>query len=354
MVIILFDNYECVEACCSEENCPHQPGKIKGAPMTKSNYPQIPSSEITPKEAYLTRRDFIKTAGLVAGGIVLAACAPQALGSDDSEPTAAPVSPTIVSKTDELGDPVNSYEDITNYNNYYEFTTNKEGVAQLAEGFPTSPWDVQVYGLVNNPRTYSVDDLIGKFQPEERIYRLRCVEAWSMVIPWVGFPLSKLLQEVEPTSDAKYVRFETIFKPEEMPGQNSPFYPWPYQEGLRMDEAMKDLTLLATGMYGGELPPQNGGGIRLVVPWKYGFKSIKAVIKIELVADRPSTLWNTIAPDEYGFYSNVNPNVDHPRWSQATERRIGEFARRETLLFNGYGDQVGDLYTGKDWELIYR
>jgi methionine sulfoxide reductase catalytic subunit len=322
--------------------------------MTKTHYPQIPSSEVIPKEAYLSRRDFIKAAGVVAGSVVLAACAPQTLGSNDSEPEAPPADPTIASKTDELGDPVNSYEDITNYNNYYEFTTVKEGVARLAEDFPTSPWDVQVYGLVNNPRTYSVDDLIGKFQPEERIYRLRCVEAWSMVIPWVGFPLWKLLQEVEPTSDAKFIRFETIFKPEEMPGQKNPLYPWPYQEGLRLDEAMNDLTLLATGMYGGELPPQNGGGIRLVVPWKYGFKSIKAVVKIELVTDQPATLWNTIAPNEYGFYSNVNPKVDHPRWSQATERRIGELKRRETLMYNGYAEQVGAMYTGMDWELIYR
>jgi methionine sulfoxide reductase catalytic subunit len=322
--------------------------------MTKPNYPQIPSSEITPKEAYLSRRDFIKAAGVIAGSVALAACAPQAVGSNEPKAEATPVDPTIAAKTDELGDPVNSYDDITNYNNYYEFTTVKEGVAPLAEDFPTSPWDVQVYGLVNNPRTYNVDDLIRKFQPEERIYRLRCVEAWSMVIPWVGFPLWKLLKDVEPASEAKYVRFETIFNPEEMPGQKNPLYPWPYQEGLRMDEAMHDLTLLATGLYGGELPPQNGGGIRLVVPWKYGFKSIKAVIKIELVADEPPTMWSTIAPDEYGFYANVNPNVDHPRWSQATERRIGEFQRRETLMLNGYADQVGSLYTGMDWENVYR
>jgi sulfoxide reductase catalytic subunit YedY len=321
--------------------------------MTKTNYPRIPSSEITPKEAYLSRRDFIKAAGVVAGSMVLAACAPQVLGSGDTEPAAAPADPTIAAKTDELGDPVNSYEDITHYNNYYEFTTNKEGVARLAEDFPTSPWDVQVYGLVNNPQTYSVDDLISKFQPEERIYRLRCVEAWSMVIPWVGFPLWKLLQDVGPTSDAKYVRFETILNPDEMPGQGSPFYPWPYQEGLHLDEAMNDLSLLATGLYGGELPAQNGGGIRLVVPWKYGFKSIKAVVKVELTADEPETMWNTIAPNEYGFYANVNPNVDHPRWSQATERRIGELQRRETLMFNGYEEQVADLYAGMDLELNY-
>jgi methionine sulfoxide reductase catalytic subunit len=205
-----------------------------------------------------------------------------------------------------------------------------------------------VYGLVNKPKTFSVEELIKKFQPDERIYRLRCVEAWSMVIPWMGFPLSKLLNEVEPTSDAKFLSFKSVLLPDEMPGQKSPYYPWPYQEGLRLDEAMHDLTLLATGLYGGELPAQNGGGIRLVVPWKYGFKSIKAVIKIELVAEAHVTMWSEISPYEYGFYANVNPTVDHPRWSQASERRIGELSRRKTLMFNGYADQVASLYDGMD------
>ncbi len=307
--------------------------------------PKIPSSEITPKHVYLSRRDFIKAAGVLAGSMALAACAP-----DLAEPaeSAAPADPAVSAKTDELGDPVNSFEDITNYNNYYEFTTDKEGVARLAKGFQTSPWDVEVSGLVKNPRKFGVEDLVKSFPPEERIYRLRCVEAWSMVIPWMGFPLSKLLSLVEPTSDAKYVRFETVFKPEEMPGLRQPGYPWPYQEGLRLDEAMHDLTLLATGLYGGELPPQSGGGIRLVVPWKYGFKSIKAIVKIELTAEQPATLWSDIAPSEYGFYANVNPQVDHPRWSQASERRIGEFARRDTLMFNGYAEQVAGLYAGMD------
>jgi sulfoxide reductase catalytic subunit YedY len=254
---------------------------------------------------------------------------------------------------DELGDPANTFQDITNYNNYYEFTTSKEGVARMAQGFQTSPWEVEVYGLVERPKKYSVDDLIRQFQPEERIYRLRCVEAWSMVIPWVGFPLAELLKEAGPTSDAKYVRFETVFKPEEMPGQRSSLYPWPYQEGLRLDEAYHDLAILATGLYGGELPAQNGGGIRLVVPWKYGFKSIKAVIKIEATADEPSTLWNDIAPNEYGFYANVNPQVDHPRWSQRNERRIGERGRRDTLLFNGYAEQVAQLYEGMDLSVYF-
>lgn len=315
--------------------------------------PTIRSSDITPKEVYLSRRAFIKAAGVLAGSVVLASCAP-----------ATPVTPPADSNTpstlagaeglmDELGDAATSYRDVTNYNNYYEFTTDKAGVAPLARDFLTSPWDVEVYGLVNQPRTYNVDDLVKKFQPEERIYRLRCVEAWSMVIPWVGFPLWKLLKDVEPTSDAKYVRFETTFQPDKMPGLKQPFYPWPYQEGLRLDEAMHDLTLLATGLYGGELPPQNGGGIRLVAPWKYGFKSIKAVVKIELTDTQPKTLWSEIAPNEYGFYANVNPEVDHPRWSQRTERRIGELSRRATLMFNGYTEQVASLYTGMDLSKYY-
>jgi sulfoxide reductase catalytic subunit YedY len=311
----------------------------------------VTSSEITPKSAYLSRRDFMKAAGVIAGSVALAACAPALSDAPSVQPT--PANPAVAQKSDELGDKVNSFEDITNYNNFYEFTTDKQGVAPLAAKFQTSPWDVEVSGLVKNPRKYGVEDLVKKFQPEERIYRLRCVEAWSMVIPWVGFPISKLLNEVEPTSDAKYVRFETLFKPEDFPGQKQPFYPWPYQEGLRMDEALHDLAILATGLYGGELPAQNGGGIRLVVPWKYGFKSIKAIVKIELVAEEPATMWKAIAPNEYGFYANVNPQVDHPRWSQASERRIGEFARRDTLMFNGYAEQVASLYSGMDLSRNY-
>jgi len=255
--------------------------------------------------------------------------------------------------TDELGDPANSYEDITNYNNYYEFTTDKQGVASLAPKFNPNPWTVEVYGLVNNPTTFGMEDLLSKFTQEERIYRLRCVEAWSMVIPWTGFTLASLLKEVEPTSDAKYVRFESVYRPKEMPGQKSPFYPWPYQEGLRLDEAMNDLTLLATGLYGMPMPNQSGAPIRLVVPWKYGFKSIKAITKIELVAEQPTTLWSMVGPNEYGFYSNVNPNHPHPRWSQATERRVGELGRRKTLMFNGYGEEVAYLYDGMDLDKYY-
>ena len=308
--------------------------------------PVLPS-EITPKSLYLSRRDFIKAAGLAAGSALLAACAPQVVATPSAP------APQANGQTDELGDPVNTFEDITNYNNYYEFTTDKQGVAPMSQEFKSSPWTVEVGGLVNNPKTYGIEDLLKKFTQEERIYRLRCVEAWSMVIPWTGFTLASLLKEVEPTSDAKFVRFETVYRPDEMPGQKSGFYPWPYQEGLRLDEAMNDLTLLATGLYGEPMPNPNGAPIRLVVPWKYGFKSIKSIVKIELVAEQPSTFWNDLAPDEYGFYSNVNPARSHPRWSQTTERRIGEFSRRATLPFNGYGEQVAHLYDGMDLMVDY-
>ncbi|MDX1414757.1 MAG: protein-methionine-sulfoxide reductase catalytic subunit MsrP, partial [Candidatus Promineifilaceae bacterium] len=234
-----------------------------------------------------------------------------------------------------------------------EFTLDKVKVAPMAAGFPTSPWEVEVGGLVNNPGVYSANDFRTQFDQEERIYRLRCVEGWSMVIPWLGFPLSKLLQAVEPQSEAKYVRFETVYDPEKMPGQKSPWYEWPYVEGLRMDEAMNDLTILSTGLYGEELLPQNGAPIRLVVPWKYGFKSIKSIVKIDLVEEMPTSLWMAAAPQEYGFYANVNPEVAHPRWSQATERRIGELGRRKTLMFNGYGEQVAHLYDGMDLSANY-
>ena len=310
-----------------------------------NKYKSVPvkSSEITSYSQYLSRRDFLRTAGIVTGSALLAACSPGA--SAATEP--ASETPDLPAKQDERGDPANSYEDITNYNNYYEFTTDKEGVNPLSQEFKTEPWTVEVSGLVNNPKTYDIEDLL-KFPQEVRVYRLRCVEAWSMVIPWTGFPLASLLKEVEPTSDAKFVRFETVYRPKEMPGQKSLFYPWPYQEGLRLDEAMHDLTILATGLYGMPMPNPNGAPIRLVVPWKYGFKSIKSIVRIELTAEQPSTLWNSIGANEYGFYSNVNPERPHPRWSQATERRIGEFARRPTLMFNGYAEQVASLYEGMD------
>ena len=307
---------------------------------------QIHPSEITPEHIYFNRRQFMKSAGVAVGGAILAACVP-GTSSPVSQATSTPELPVLVSKTsDELGASLTPLEAITHYNNYYEFSEIKDYVADIVSKFTTSPWQVEVGGLVNNPKTYQMEDILKTFDQEERIYRLRCVEGWSMVIPWLGFPLAKILKEVEPKSEARFVRFISILRPEEMPGQKVPLYPWPYQEGLRLDEAMNDLTILATGLYGKSLPVQDGAPIRLVVPWKYGFKSIKAVVKIELVADEPATLWSSIAPDEYGFYSNVNPQRPHPRWSQATERRIGETNRQPTLIFNGYSDQVASLYAG--------
>jgi len=312
---------------------------------------KIRSSEITPEHVYQTRpnrRAFLKTALAAAGAAGLAACsAPQA--------TPAPVgsAPSGAGMTDELGDAVNRFEDITNYVNYYEFSTDKQAVAGLTGDFKTDPWTIEVTGLVNNPKTYGLEDIRAAFTSEERIYRLRCVEAWSMVVPWEGFSLSEILKQVEPTSDARYVKFTTVLRPDEMPGLSNPLYPWPYTEGLRLDEAMHPLATIATGLYGQDLLPQNGAPIRLVVPWKYGLKSIKSIVKIELVAEQPTTLWNTTAPQEYGFYGNVNPEVNHPRWSQATERRIGEISRRATLKFNGYESEVAELYAGMDLAANY-
>jgi sulfoxide reductase catalytic subunit YedY len=254
---------------------------------------------------------------------------------------------------EDLAAELTSFEDITNYNNYYEFSTNKELVASLSEDFVTNPWTIEVGGMVNKPGTFGIEDILQKFPREERIYRLRCVEAWSMVIPWLGFPLSKLLNAVEPTSDTKYVRFETLLDPEQMPGQRDGWYEWPYVEGLRLDEAMHDLTILSTGLYGKELLPQNGAPLRLVVPWKYGFKSIKSIIRIDLVSEMPTSLWMAASPNEYGFYANVNPEVNHPRGSQASERRIVEIGRRPTLMFNGYEEEVAQLYAGMDLSANY-
>ncbi len=308
------------------------------------------SSEITPKSQYLSRRDFLKAAGIVTGTALLAACAPN---TSEQVADAEAINPSAAGKTDEFGDNLNTFDEITNYNNFYEFSTDKQAVARLAENFTTEPWTVEVSGLVNNPKTFGVDDLLKMYPQEERIYRLRCVEAWSMVIPWNGFPLASLLNEVEPISDATHVRFESVANRDEMPGLKSPFYSWPYQEGLRLDEAMNDLTLLATGLYGEMIPNQNGAPIRLVVPWKYGFKSIKSIVKIELIDYQPETLWSTAAQNEYGFFSNVNPQVPHPRWSQTTERRIGELKRRATHMFNGYSEQVAYLYEGMDLSVYY-
>jgi methionine sulfoxide reductase catalytic subunit len=307
---------------------------------------KIPSSEITPEHVYWSRRRFLgAVGGIAAGSFALAACASRA--ASPAQPASGP-QPVTSASADELGDALTPYESVTGYNNFYEFSTDKEAVQGLAKDFQTSPWQVAVGGLVRNPKTYDIDDLRTGFDQEERIYRLRCVEAWSMVIPWNGFPLQKLLMAAEPLPEAKYVRFETLLDPQRMPGQNSPWYSWPYVEGLRLDEAMHELTLLATGLYGRPLPPQNGAPLRLVVPWKYGFKSIKSIVKIDLVAEQPTSLWMAAAPSEYGFYANVNPEVDHPRWSQGSERRIGELKRRPSLMFNGYDKQVAALYNGLD------
>ncbi|MCU0507921.1 MAG: protein-methionine-sulfoxide reductase catalytic subunit MsrP [Anaerolineae bacterium] len=337
--------------------------------MARRRWPLIPSSEITPESVYLNRRQFMKGLALGAGALALAGCAtpPEptstptpAAATPVAQATAAPgllpppdAAPVASAQADELGDALTSHEAATTYNNFYEFGMGKDDPARNAKDFVTSPWTVQVGGLVGKPGTFGVEDLIRQFPPEERIYRLRCVEAWSMVIPWLGFPLAKLLQAVEPASDAKYVRFETLLDPQRMPGQRSGWYDWPYVEGLRLDEAMNDLAILSVGLYGKMLYPQNGAPIRLVAPWKYGFKSIKSIVKIDLVAEPPASLWMKAAPNEYGFYANVNPDVPHPRWSQATERRIGEGGRRETLPFNGYAEQVAGLYAGMDLQANY-
>lgn len=309
----------------------------------------IPSSEITPRQLYLSRREFMKAAGLAGLGLALAACGPQSTVMD---PLPTPADLQTAAATDELGDSLTAYEEVTTYNNFYEFTTTKERVHLLARDFQASPWTVEVGGLVHKPGTFDLDDL-RRFGEEERIYRLRCVEGWSMVIPWLGFPLAALLRAVEPMGSAAYVAFQTLNDPAQFPGLSNRSYPWPYSEGLRLDEALHDLTILATGLYGQPMPPQNGAPVRLVVPWKYGFKSIKSIVKIELLDYQPTTLWSTVAPNEYGFYANVNPEVDHPRWSQSSERRIGELSRRPTLMFNGYAEQVADLYAGMNLRRDY-
>ena len=312
------------------------------------------SEKVTDKQVYLNRRLFMRAAAL-AGTATATTILYRRLNPRPAEPVKGDKLKEVVQAPQEAAikqglavtDQLTPFDSITNYNNFYEFDTSKQGVAYAAKGFVTRPWAVSVEGLVNKPKVFDIDELL-KFPLEQRIYRLRCVEGWSMVIPWVGFPLSKLLEKVEPTSAARYVAFQTLLDPNRMPYQRTGVLDWPYVEGLRLDEAMHPLTIMATGMYDETLPPQDGAPIRLVVPWKYGFKSIKSVVKITLVADEPPTTWNIQAPDEYGFYSNVNPNVPHPRWSQATERRIGEYGRRNTLLFNGYGEQVAHLYQGMD------
>lgn len=306
--------------------------------MRHRNGTDLRWSDVTDKSVWLNRRQ------LIAGAAVVGLAGPAAASI-----TAAPSPLSTQEKP-------NTFEEITSYNNFYEFGTGKEDPAEYASALTVDPWSVQIDGLVDKPGSYPLDDILKGVSLEERIYRFRCVEAWAMVIPWIGFPLSALLDRVGVQSGAKYVAFETLLRPEEMRGQRGAILDWPYREGLRLDEAMNPLTILATGLYGEEMPKQNGAPIRLVVPWKYGFKSIKSIVKISLVARQPETTWNTMGPDEYGFYANVNPEVDHPRWSQASERRIGAglfSSRQETVLFNGYGDQVAGLYKGMNLAKFY-
>ncbi|MGH7505133.1 MAG: protein-methionine-sulfoxide reductase catalytic subunit MsrP [Longimicrobiales bacterium] len=295
----------------------------------------IASSEITPESVCLDRRSFLGTVVAGAGASLLPAAACADAGATTVQEKLTP------------------YEDITSYNNYYEFGTDKGDPKRNAHTLRTSPWSVAVEGHVRKPAVYQLEEFLQPHTLEDRTYRLRCVEAWSMVIPWRGFELRRFIQRVEPTSRAKFVEFITLLDPEQMPLTRRPVLDWPYVEGLRMDEAMHPLTMLVTGLYGRDLPNQNGAPLRLVVPWKYGFKSIKSIVKIRFVEQQPKTTWEKANAREYGFYSNVNPDVDHPRWSQARERRIGEFRRRETLMFNGYADQVASLYQGMDLRKYY-
>ena len=315
-----------------------------------SDHSKIPSDEITPEETFLNRRFFMKSA-IFAGSSLATAALYRAFSP---RPEVANTGAAISTVSEALDLPPlaadeapNTFTEIAGYNNYYEFSTDKSAVAAKAKNFVTDPWTLTIGGLVNKPRTLDLSDLL-KFESVERVYRFRCVEGWSMVIPWVGFPLSRLLKMVEPTSNATHVAFETYYDVKQMPDSDRAGIDLPYVEGLRLDEAMHPLTLLATGLYGKRMPNQNGAPIRLVVPWKYGFKSIKSVVKITLTDKEPPTTWNMASAREYGFYSNVNPTVAHPRWSQATERRIGQSGSRPTLMFNGYAEQVAGLYAGMD------
>jgi sulfoxide reductase catalytic subunit YedY len=316
----------------------------------------IRSSEITDKKLYLNRREFLQTATAAAAGAAVLAGAGVALeAAGQPAPHGRKLdnvrkSPLSVSASDEK---VNTWDQITTYNNYYEFGTDKDSPSEYAKSLKTEPWKVVVDGECSKPAAYNLEDILKGQTLEERIYRHRCVEAWSMVIPWVGFPLSDFIKRCEPTSKAKFVSFYTLNDPGQMPGVRSPILRWPYLEALRMDEAMHPLTILTVGLYGEEVPKQDGAPIRLTVPWKYGFKSAKSIVRIRFVEKQPLNTWQESAPQEYGFYSNVNPTVDHPRWTQASERRIGEFFRRKTLMFNGYGDQVASLYAGLDLKKNY-
>ncbi len=304
----------------------------------------IMPSEITPPEIYRERRRFMQGLGVLAAGTVIGAAPDAQAGTRLAG---------VRSSAYKLDDDKTPYKDVTTYNNFYEFGTGKGDPADHAGSLKTRPWTVTVDGEVGKPGVYDIDTLLKLAPLEERVYRMRCVEGWSMVIPWVGFPLREIIRRAAPTSDAKYVEFISLNDPAQMPGQRSRVLDWPYVEGLRLDEAMHPLTLLAVGLYGEVLPRQNGAPVRLVVPWKYGFKSAKSIVRIRFVEKQPVTTWMRAGPREYGFYSNVNPHVDHPRWSQAKERRIGEFRKRDTLMFNGYGPQVAQLYRGMDLQKFF-
>jgi len=316
--------------------------------------PMFTSSAITPHELYVNRRQFMAGAAALALTPLVAAPASAA-------PKPAPPGEALKATRNaalSIGDAQTKFESATTYNNFYEFGVEKEDPARLAHTLKPRPWSVIVDGLAQKPKTFDIEEMLRLAPLEERVYSLRCVEGWSMVIPWIGYPLNVLLKRVEPLGKAKFVEFQTLLDPEQFPGQKKGLFSispieWPYTEGLRLDEAMHPLTLLAFGMYGQVLPNQNGAPIRVVIPWKYGFKSGKSVVRIRLVEQQPQTTWEKSAPQEYGFYSNVNPEVDHPRWSQATERRIGEFMRRKTLMFNGYADQVDSMYAGMDLRKYY-
>jgi sulfoxide reductase catalytic subunit YedY len=311
--------------------------------------PKFKASEITDERLYLNRREFMAGAAALA----LWPSGAEAASSPLGQPLKATRNPAF-----SVSDPATKFESATTYNNFYEFGVDKEDPSRLAHTLRPRPWSVKVDGHVAKPKTYDIEELLRLSPLEERVYALRCVEGWFMIIPWIGYPLASLLKQVEPTGQAKFVEFTTLLAPDQFPGQRPGLFnlgglDWPYIEGLRLDEAMHPLTLLTVGMYGQVLPNQNGAPIRIVVPWKYGFKSAKSIVRIRLVSEQPGTAWNRAAPQEYGFYSNVNPTVDHPRWSQATERRIGEFLRRKTLMFNGYADQVASLYSGMDLKKNY-
>ena len=312
--------------------------------------PDMRESEVTPRELYLRRREFIGAAGATAAALATGLVVP---GDSAAQNPAAQKLTNLKKSPFSATEAMNSYRDVTTYNNFYEFGLDKGDPARYASALKPRPWTIKVEGECAKPGTYNIDDILKWFPLEERIYRMRCVEAWSMVIPWNGFPLADFVKRMEPTSKAKYIEMRTLLDLRQMPGQTEPALVWPYREGLRMDEALHPLAMLAVGLYGEVLPNQNGAPIRLVVPWKYGFKGVKSIVSVKFVEKEPLNTWQQTRADEYGFYANVNPDVDHPRWTQKTERRIGEFFRRKTLPFNGYGDQVASLYAGMDLRKQY-